>query len=215
MDLTYFFDVCSCWCALADDALLSVRARYSNRVPIAWKVALINNGEPLDAGLPQELWYYDRCEAATGRRFDHRWIEKPGQSTFVPNAVIYAARKLGKGPEVHKALKDAGLERGEPILRREVALNVAVAASGLDRSALEKAMDDPITGAEINTWTAEFNSYRIDQRPAFVLRSAIGDTAILSGLYRLEPLTAAIDVMIADEDAYERFAATHAPIPEP
>ncbi|HZC59676.1 MAG TPA: hypothetical protein VE154_06750 [Chthoniobacterales bacterium] len=36
----------------------------------------------------------------------------------------------------------------------------------------------------------EFNTYRIDQRPAFVLRSAIGDTAILSGLYRLEPLTA-------------------------
>ena len=70
-----------------------------------------------------------------------------------------------------------------------------------------------LAGAEISAWTAEFNSYRIDQRPAFVLRSAIGDTAILSGLYRPEPLTAAIDAMIADEDAYTRFAATHGPIP--
>jgi predicted DsbA family dithiol-disulfide isomerase len=213
MEITYFFDVCSCWCALADETLLRVRERYGARVPIVWKIALINNGDPIEAGLPQELWYYDRCEAATGRRFNHHWIEKPGQTTFVPNAVIYAARKLGEGFKVHNALRMAGLERGEPILRREVALAVAIAASGLDRHGLETAMDDPVAGAEISAWTAEFNSYRIDQRPAFVLRSAIGDTAILSGLYRPEPLTAAIDAMIADEDAYTRFAATHGPIP--
>ena len=213
MELTYFFDVCSCWCALADDALASVRGRYGVRIRVDWKIALINNGEPMVAGLPQELWYYDRCEAATGRRFNHHWMEKPGQSTFVPNAVIYAARKLGKGPQVHNAVKTAGLERGEPILRREVALDVAVGASGLDRHLLATAMDDPVTRAEISAWTAEFNSYRIDQRPAFVLRSAIGDTAILSGLYRPEPIAAAIDAMIADEDAYDRFAATHDSIP--
>jgi len=213
MEVTYFFDVCSCWCALAEDALLSVRERYGVRVPIVWKIALIDNGEPMEAGLQQELWYYDRCEAATERRFNHRWIEKPGQTTFIPNAVIYAARKLGKGLEVHNALRVAGLERGELILRRAVALDVAVAASGLDRKALETAMDDPVARAEIGAWTAEFSSHRIDQRPAFVLRSAIGDTAILSGLYRPEPLIAAINAMIADEDAYKRFAATHDPMP--
>ncbi|HEY2122683.1 MAG TPA: hypothetical protein VGH07_03740 [Chthoniobacterales bacterium] len=109
---------------------------------------------PMVAGLPQELWYYDRCEATTGRRFNHHWIEKPGQSTFVPNAVIHAARKLGKRPQVHNAVKSAGLERGEPILCR-------------------------------------------------------------SGLYRPEPIAAAIDAMIADEDAYDRFAATHDSIPTP
>ena len=67
--------------------------------------------------------------------------------------------------------------------------------------------------AEIGAWTAEFSSHRIDHRPAFVLRSVIGDTAILSGLYRPEPLIAAINAMIADEDAYKRFAATHDPMP--
>jgi predicted DsbA family dithiol-disulfide isomerase len=213
MEVTYFCDVCSCWCALADEALLNVQERYGVRVAIIWKIALINNGEPMEAGLPQELWYYDRCEATTGRRFDHRWIERPGQTTFVPNAVIYAARKLGKGLEVHNALRVAGLERGEPILGRQAALDVAVAASGLDRHVLETTTDDPTTGAEIGAWTAEFNAYRIDQRPAFIVRSAIGDTAIFSGLYRSEPLTAAIDAMIADEDAYKLFASTHDPIP--
>jgi predicted DsbA family dithiol-disulfide isomerase len=129
--------------------------------------------------------------------------------------VIYAARKLGKALEVHNALKAAGLGRGEPILRREVALDVAVGASGLDRHLIETAMDNPVTRDEISAWTAEFNSYRIDQRPAFVLRSAIGDTAILSGLYLPEPIAAAVDAMIADEDAYARFAETHDSIPTP
>ncbi len=213
MEVDYYFDVCSCWCALADEAVLAVRERYGNRVPIVWKIALINNGEPIEAGLAQELWYYDRCEAASGRRFNHRWIEKPGQTTFVPNAVIYAARKLGKGRQVHDALTAAGLDRGEPILRREAALDIAVTASGLDRQALEAGMDDPTARAEIAAWTAEFNTYRVDQRPTFVMRSAIGDTVILSGLYRAEPLIAAIDAMIADEEAYKRFAATHDQIP--
>ena len=56
MQLTYFFDVCSMWCALGDDTLVSVQERYGERVPITWKVALINDGKPMDAGLDQELW---------------------------------------------------------------------------------------------------------------------------------------------------------------
>lgn len=213
MQLTYFFDVCSMWCALGDDALVILQERYGERVPITWKVALINNGEPMDAGLDQELWYYDRCEAATGRRFDHRWIEKSGQSTWLPNALIHVAQKLGKGAEVHQALKIAALERGEPILRRDVALSLAVSASGLDLLTLETGMKDPTINAEIKISTAELNSYRINQRPAFVIRSAIEDTVIFSGIYRSEPLIAAIDAMIADENAYTRFAVAHAPIP--
>jgi predicted DsbA family dithiol-disulfide isomerase len=213
MEITYFFDVCSCWCALADDTLAIVRGRYGDRISVRWKVALINNGRPMDAGLDQELWYYDRCEAATGHRFNHRWIEGPGQTTYVPNALIRATQKLGKGAEVHRALKSAGLERGETILRRETAISIARAASGLERSTLENALDDPAIAAEISASTAEFESYRIDQRPAFVLRSSIGDMAILSGLYRLEPLAAALHAMIRDEDSYDRFAATHSPYP--
>ena len=213
MQLTYFFDVCSMWCALGDEALVSVQERYGERVPITWKVALINDGEPMDAGRDQELWYYDRCEAATGRRFDHRWIEKRGQSTWLPNALIHMAQKLGKGAEVHRALKIAALQRGEPILRRDVALSLAVSASGLDRLTFETGIEDPALVAEIRISTAEFNTYRINQRPAYVIRSGIEDTSIFSGIYRSEPLIAAIDAMIADENAYARFAVAHAPIP--
>jgi predicted DsbA family dithiol-disulfide isomerase len=68
------------------------------------------------AGPEQELWYYDRCEIVTGRRFNHRWLERKNQSTWLPNSLIAAAWRFGKGKEVHQALKSAAMERGEPIL---------------------------------------------------------------------------------------------------
>lgn len=214
MQLTYFFDVCSVWCALADEVLAEVQKRYGDRVPITRKIALINDGAPMADGLEQEHWYYQRCQATTGRSFDHRWIEKRGQSTWIPNAVIYASEKLGHGSKVHEALKIAGLMKGESILRRDVALQLAVSASGLSRVELERAVDDPATSQSIAVSTAEFSSFAVNQRPTFVIRSEIEDTAIFSGIYRAEPILAAIDAMIGDENVYEQFAATHPPIPK-
>ena len=213
MRLTYFFDVCSMWCALGDEVLAEIEKRYGDRLPITRKIALINDGAPMAAGLDQERWYYERCELVTGRRFDHRWIESWGQSTVLPNALIHAAGKLGRGYEVHEALKAAGMMRGEPILRRDVSVPLAVAAGGVERARLEKILDDPSTTQEMAATTAEFNLLGVSQRPAFVLKSAIEDTAIFSGIYRLEPILAAAEAMIADEDAYERFASSHPPIP--
>lgn len=214
MQLTYFFDVCSMWCALADEVLTEIQQRYGARVPITRKIALINDGAPMADGLDQENWYYQRCETTTGRRFDHRWIEKRGQSTWLPNALIYAAEQLGQGSKVHEALKTASLTRGEPILRRDIALQLAVSGSGLSWTELEAALDDPVTSRSISASTAEFHSFAVNQRPTFVVRSEIEDTTIFSGIYRAEPILAAIDAMIADENAYARFAGAHDPIPK-
>jgi len=38
MQLTYFFDVCSMWCALGDDALVIVQERYGERVQLPGKL---------------------------------------------------------------------------------------------------------------------------------------------------------------------------------
>lgn len=167
----------------------------------------------MDAGLEQEKWYYDRCEVATGRRFNHNWIEKQGQTTWVPNAVIQAAENLGHGDAVREMLKTEGLLEGKPILQREVAIELAAKATGISESELASAVDDEKTLNTIKASTAEFNLLRVNQRPTFLLRSAIEDTALLSGIYRPEPVFAAIEAMISDEDAYERFRATYPPIP--
>ena len=30
---------------------------------VTWKIALINGGQPMEAGPEQELWYYDRAKS--------------------------------------------------------------------------------------------------------------------------------------------------------
>jgi predicted DsbA family dithiol-disulfide isomerase len=214
MQLTYFFDVCSMWCALGDEVVTEVCQRYGARVPVTWKIALINGGKPMEAGPEHELWYYDRCEMVTGRRFNHRWLESRDQSTWVPNGLIAAAWRFGKGKAVHEALKSAAMESGEPILQRAVALKLAAEASAIAQETFSNAIDDPLLASELQESLSEFESYRIDQRPAFILRSAIGDTAVFSGVYRREPIFAALDAMLKDEDKYAEHASSHPPIPE-
>src|ERR1700733_3009944 len=214
MELTYFFDVCSMWCALGDEVVAELSQRYGSRVVVRWKIALINDVLPMDSGPEQELWYYDRCEIVTGRRFNHLWLERKKQSTWIPNSLIAAAWRFGRGKEVHQALKSAAMERGEPILQRAVALKLAVEVSGIAAERLTSVLDDPALVSELRESLSEFESYRIDQRPAFILRSAIGDSAVLSGLYRKEPIFATLDAMLRDEEKYAEHASSHPPIPE-
>ena len=199
---------------MGDEVLVAINKRYGSRVPIVRKIALINDGKPMAAGLEQEKWYYDRCDFVTGRRFNHNWIEKPGQTTSVPNAVIQAAERLGHGDAVREILKTEGLMEGKPILRLEVALELAAKATGISSSELASAVNDDKTADAIKAGTAEFSLLPANQRPTFLLRSNIEDTALLSGIYRPEPIFAAIEAMISDEDAYERFRDSYPPIPE-
>jgi hypothetical protein len=62
--------------------------------------------------------------------------------------------------------------------------------------------------------TAEFVAHRINQRPAFVLTSVIGDKAVFSGLVRAEPLAATVESMLADAARYASFAAHFGPPPK-
>ena len=199
---------------MGDEVLVAINKRYASRVPIVRKIALINDGRPMAAGLEQEKWYYDRCDVVAGRRFNHNWIEKSGQTTWVPNAVIQAAEGLGHGDAVREILKAEGLMAGKPFLRLEVAIELAAKVTGMSQSELEHAVNDQKTLNAIRASTAEFSLLPVNQRPTFLLRSNIEDTALLSGIYRPEPVFAAVEAMISDEDAYERFSASYPPIPE-
>jgi hypothetical protein len=48
---------------------------------------------------------------------------------------------------------------------------------------------------------------QVTQRPTFVIDTEIGDRAVFSGFARIAPLTAAIDSMLEDAEAYTSFAA--------
>jgi predicted DsbA family dithiol-disulfide isomerase len=197
------------WCVLGDEVVAELSQRYGSGVHVRRKIALINGGRPMDAGtlVLRSLRNRDRP------RFNHRWLERRNQSTWLPNSIIAAAWKFGKAKEVHQALKSAAMERGEPILQRAVALKIACEASGIASEALANAIDDPTLASELRESLSEFESHRIDQRPAFILRSAIGDSAIFSGIYRPEPIFAALEAMLRDEEKYEEHALTHPAIP--
>ena len=89
------------------------------------------------------------------------------------------------------------------------AIEVAAKATRLDSLKLQARAESPEVAARIAASTAEFFAHQIDQRPAFVLTSGIGDKAVFSGLAKPEPLAAAIEAMLADEAAYAAYKVRH------
>src|SRR5437879_3761775 len=69
---------------------------------------------------------------------------------------------------------------------------------GAQSSAVEK---------RIRAATAEFHSFQVTQRPAFLIDTEIGDRAIFSGVVELEPLAATVHSMLDDATAYAAHKA--------
>jgi hypothetical protein len=75
----------------------------------------------------------------------------------------------------------------------------------------ESALAEKARSAEIErrvrASTAKFHAFQATQRPTFVLESNIGDRVMLSGIWRLDPLVAAMESMLADAAAYASWKA--------
>jgi predicted DsbA family dithiol-disulfide isomerase len=214
MRVTFYADVLSMWCSLGDEVLERLQREYAGRVEFVWKVALIEDGRPIGNTPAMEQWYYDRCEFVTGRRFDPRWLDDATQNSRAANAAVEAARLLGATDDtVRRAMARAACAEGRKVAREDEAVRVVAGASGFPEAAIREAMGDPRVDAALAESLAEFAALGADQRPTFHLTNAIGDRALLVGIYRYEPVHAALAAMLADEEAYARFAATHPPIP--
>ena len=89
----------------------------------------------------------------------------------------------------------------------DAAIEVAVKATKLDGRELRARAESPEVAARIAASTAEFFAHQIDQRPAFILTSEIGDKAVFSGVVKVEPLAATVDAMLADLAGYAAHKA--------
>lgn len=105
------------------------------------------------------------------------------------------------------ALSHAAYRESQKVGRLEVAVEIAVAAGGLDAAALGARAQFPEVTVRRRATTAEFLALPVGQRPTFLLEDAIGDRAVFSGLVRLEPLVATIAAMRRDVAAYAEFQA--------
>lgn len=211
MKVTYYLEVISSWCYWAEPAWAGLKARYAARgVEFDWKIALMRR-EDYPVSREQCDWFYRRSGMIMQSPFmlSSGWLE-PWREGLFPAAsyVAEAGRDFGfTGDELRLALAHAADREGLKVASMGPAIEVAVKATGLDPKKLQARAESPEVAARIKASTAEFFAHQIDQRPAFILTSGIGDKAVFSGVPRLEPLAATIESMLADEAAYAAHQA--------
>lgn len=211
LQLTYYVDVLSSWCFVAERALAALRERHGKRLDYDWRIAFLFNGGPMGYSPALAAWQYRRLEAVSGVRLNPAWRESSGDTTWWANLAAEAARGLGVTDDrVRLALTRAAMVDGQHVGRRDVAVAVAARAAGLAQDDLEREMAQPRTLERMWTSTNELRGMRLDVQPVFVLRNAIGDAAILSGLFESATLTRCADEMLAAADGYEAYGAANA-----
>lgn len=211
--LVHYIDVMSSWCYYAEPHVERLRGKYGRRLSYEWRIALITEGMPHGHSREQVEWFYRRSGSISGTQLNPDWCRGP-YTTLEPNLAAEAARELGFGDDrVRLALARAAMIEGMPICRRRESVDVVAAVTGMEPDKITALMNDPRIDDRVKQTSEEFAALNIDQRPAFVLRSNIGDIAIFSGVWTFEPIDATIGAMLSDEDKYATFAAKNPPLP--
>ncbi len=213
--VTYYLDIMSSWCLLAEPAWEQLKKLYAGKVDFQWRIALMNPGD-FPASREQCDWFYRRSGPMMRSpvMFNSGWLEPARAGDYqAPNHIAEAARDLGVADDtVRLALARAALHDGKKIGSLAVATAVAAKAGRLDARKLCARAESAAVRARIAASTAEFHAHQITQRPAFIVTDVIGDKAVFSGLAVAAEL-AAITAMLADCAAYASHAAHHGPPP--
>jgi hypothetical protein len=205
MRATAIFDVLSHWCLVAFDAIDGLR---SLGVPVELVLAPINDGGPLGIPPDSERWFYGRGTRAYGRRLRSDWCEHQSVSTWAANAAVLAGGELcGDLPAVAKAVMSEAMERGA-LFGREAEVNAFVARiAGVDADAIGRRAAEPRVAAMLHRGNERLAQLGADERPTFVLENAIGDRAVLKGMWQREAVVACAEALAADEAAYAAAGA--------
>src|SRR6478735_7925218 len=228
MKVTYYLEVISSWCYWAEPAWAELKQRYAGRVEFDWKVALMSK-EDYPVSIAQCDWFYRRSGMLMRSPFmlNSGWLE-PFREGLFPAAsyVAEAGKDFGiTGDELRLALAHAAVRDGLKVCSMDAAIEVAVKAleagtlgatrlrPASARQELRARAESPEVAARIQASTAEFFAHQINQRPAFIITSDLGDKAVFSGVPRIEPLAATLDSMFADMAAYAAHKAHYGVMP--
>lgn len=207
LKIVYYLDVLSSWCLIAEEALAKVREEFGERIDYEWRIAALRDS--LNYTREQLEWYYRRTESVTGVLLNSVWLESTADGSKWADLVAEAARGLGcTDDRVRLALARGAMLDGKHMARRDVGVDTAASAGGIDRAKLELAMDDPQTAARIRASSDEFAAYKAQVRPTFVVQNAIGDMSVLSGCWRYDVLALATRALLEDQEKYDTFIAT-------
>ena len=206
--VTYYLDVVSSWCYWAEPAWAELKQRYAKSpVEFNWRIAMLG-ADAIPVSTDQEDWFYRRSGTIVGSPFmlNSGWMETGLAEYLAPNCMAEAAKDFGVTDDrVRLALMDAAMRKGQKVGSWRVSAAVAAKAARLNvKRLLAKARSKEIE-KRVRSSTGDFHALQVTQRPTFVLDSDIGDRAVLSGFWRLEPLVAAIESMLADATAYKSW----------
>jgi predicted DsbA family dithiol-disulfide isomerase len=206
--VTYYLEVISSWCFWAEPAWAELKQRYPE-ITFLWKIALMD-----ESGLPvskeQCEWFYRRSGTVVRSPFmlNSGWYDPTIQEYLAPNLIAEAGRDFGVDDDrIRLALANAALRDGRRVGNWEEAARIGAAAANLDPESLLERARRPGIETRARQTTAEFHALQVTQRPTFVIENAIGDKAVYSGSWKVEPLIAIIESMCADETAYASHAA--------
>lgn len=206
---TYYLDVISSWCFYAEPMIAELKERYANDLDYSWKITLID-----ESGMPssrqQEEWFYQRSGLMVRWPYmlNSGWYEDGLKEYLAPNVVAEACKEFGIiDDRARLAIAKAAVIDGQKIGQVEVAVNVAAEATGIDAGELTRVSESAEIEKRCRQSTAAFHELKINQRPAFVIESDIGDKAVFSGLIHEIPLFSTIDAMLADSLAYQSHRA--------
>jgi predicted DsbA family dithiol-disulfide isomerase len=209
MKVTYYLEVISSWCHWAEPAWTELKRQYAARVEFDWKIALMPP-EAYPVSREQCDWFYRRSGSIVRSPYmlNSGWLTPDIKQYVVPNYVAQAAKLMGiTDDSVRLALAQAAVKEGKEVGSWPVAIDIATKVSGLPPGALEQQARSVDVKKLCEKTTAEFHSLQVTQRPTFLVENAIGDRALFSGTVKVEPLLAAMEALIADEDAYTSWKA--------
>src|ERR1022692_3005633 len=167
LKITYYLDVPSSWCFLAEPAWAALKERYNGRVDFDWKIALMD-AAGVPASREQLGWFYRRSGTIMRSPFmlNTGWLQ-PGAAEYpVRNFVAEAARDLGVTDDrVRLALATAVLRDGKAADKWEVAAEIGAQAGGLEHGKLLEHARAPAVEARVRASTADFHELKVTQRP--------------------------------------------------
>ena len=207
--VTYYLEVISSWCYWAEPAWAELKQRYAGKVAFGWKIAQLP-AEAFPASKNQCEWFYRRSGTIMRSLFSLNagWFEPDREQYTAPNLVAEAARDLGVTDDrVRLAIAHAAEREGQKVGQWDIAVKVAAKAAKLNQAKLLAQAKSPAVAARVKKTSAEFHALQVTQRPTFLIENAIGDRVVFSGIARIEPLAAALDALLADQLAYESYAA--------
>ena len=208
--VTYYLDIVSSWCYWAEPAWAELKQQYAKApVEFDWQIALLDESG-MSKSREQAEWFYRRSGTIVGSPFmlNSAWLDPVLPEFLAANCVAEAAKDLGVTDDrVRLALMKAAMREGQKVADWKTSAVIAAKAARLNEKKLLARARSKEIEQRVRTSTAAFHALQVTQRPTFVLASNIGDRAVFSGSWRLDPLLAAIESMLADASAYESWQA--------